>query len=297
MNETRLPFVEFNNATEATMRFVFAKSGTVPCAYLAGNPAPECWHSSSAFAWRLLHHPESGDLVADSKAIYAELLQQVRPSTHPHLLRIWNYLPEINLGAEDAERYRQFCVGRAQAVDAAFNSPPPAATAIGSSWSQSGLQLIALCAKTPAIALENPRQTPAWQYPRQYGQVAPGFSRGALLHPENQPAILLVSGTASIVGHASMHSTDVAEQCRESLRNLRALLDEGEKHSAASFTLAACQALRVYVRDPAQLAAVQAVFAGSSIPPHAVVYLQGDICRRELAVELEGVFNTISIHA
>jgi hypothetical protein len=52
--------------------------------------------------------------------------------------------------------------------------------------------VIALCSRAPAIALENPRQTPAWQYPREYGPVSPGFSRGALLdadsaHPRCSP--------------------------------------------------------------------------------------------------------------
>jgi len=28
----------------------------------------------------------------------------------------------------------------------------------------------------------------------------------------------------------------------------------------------------------------------TALPPRRVVYLQGDVCRRELSVELEGVF-------
>ena len=243
----------------------------------------------SDYAFITLHKAETGDLVADTKQAYTDLIAQVRASTHPYLIRIWNYFADINQGDEDAERYRQFCVGRAQAADAAFNNPPPAATAIGSSRPD-GLHVIALCANKPAVALENPRQTPAWQYPRQYGKVSPGFSRGAVLNAGTAAPILLASGTASIVGHASVHVGDVAEQCRESLRNLRALLDQGEKNSNARFEFSGCSTLRVYIRDPQQQHAVRAVFEASGIPLEHIVYLHGEVCRRELAVELEGVF-------
>jgi chorismate lyase/3-hydroxybenzoate synthase len=46
----------------------------------------------------------------------------------------------------------------------------------------------------------------------------------------------------------------------------------------------------VYIRDPQNLHAVRMVFEASGIPPEHIVYLHGEVCRRELAVELEGVF-------
>ncbi len=289
MPPPRLPDIHFRDDCLDAMPFRFRGEGALPCPYLAGNAAPECWHMGPDYAFVTLRIVETGDLVADTKRAYAELIARVRASAHPFLTRIWNYFADINLGDEDAERYRQFCVGRAQAVDAEFNNPPPAATAIGSALNE-GLQVIALCSSRPASALENPRQTPAWQYPRQYGKVSPGFSRGALLLAQSGSPVLLASGTASIVGHASVHLDDVAEQCRESLRNLRALLDEGENQCGAHFDFSACRALRVYVRDPAQLESVRSVFEASGIPAGNIVYVHGEVCRRELAVELEGVF-------
>ena len=285
--------VQFANDTQAPMQFNFAGEQAMHCKYLAGNAHTENWHTSDEFAWVQLRIEETGDLVADSKAAYTELLGRVRGSSHPYLIRIWNYMLDINAGDEDAERYRQFCVGRAQAVDAQFIDPPPAATAIGYVGENHGLFVIALCSTQKAIALENSRQTPAWQYPRQYGKVSPGFSRGALLNLDSNTCILLASGTASIVGHASKHVEDVAEQCRESLRNLRTLLDEGEKHEGARFDFSACQAMRVYVRDPNHLSLIQSIFNESGIPSQNIVYIHGEICRRELAVELEGVFGGV----
>ena len=128
----RLPDIHFRDDCLDAMPFRFRGEGALPCPFLAGNAAPECWHMGPDYAFVTLRIAETGDLVADTKRAYAELIGRVRASKHPYLIRIWNYFADINLGDEDAERYRQFCVGRAQAVDAAFNNPPPAATAIGS---------------------------------------------------------------------------------------------------------------------------------------------------------------------
>jgi chorismate lyase/3-hydroxybenzoate synthase len=181
-------------------------------------------------------------------------------------------------------------VGRARGVDGRFNDPPPAATAIGASQATGHLQVIALCSRAPAIALENPRQTPAWRYPREFGPVSPGFSRAALLDADSDTPRLLASGTASIVGHVSRHVDDVGAQLVESLANLEALLVEGSASARREFSLAGCEALRVYLRRPEDLPLAQGVILASPLPPDRVVYLHGDVCRRELAVELEGVF-------
>ena len=263
----------------------------VACVWLAGPRAPEVWHLGNAYRTLALEQSESdGDIAGAAQSIYADLIAGVRDSSHPYLLRIWNYLGAINAGDGDAERYRRFCVGRASAVDAAFNDPPPAATAIGHDDGAGTLQVIALCSRTPAIALENPRQTPAWSYPRDYGPVAPGFSRGALLGADGSSPRLLASGTASIVGHVSQHVGDVAEQLRESLRNLEALLAVGNERSGRVFAFAGCEALRVYLRRAEDLVLAQALIDASGLPNGRVLYLRGDVCRRELDVELEGVF-------
>ncbi|HEV2606400.1 MAG TPA: pteridine-dependent deoxygenase [Xanthomonadaceae bacterium] len=282
------------------MAFAFADSSNadpgdtdvrVACAWLAGPRAPEAWQLGNAYRTLALEQFESdGDIAGAAQRIYADLIAEVRGSSHPYLLRIWNYLGAINAGDGDGERYRRFCVGRAAAVDAAFNDPPPAATAIGNDGDAGTLQVIALCSRTPAIALENPRQTPAWNYPRDYGPVAPGFSRGALLGADGASPRLLASGTASIVGHVSQHIGDVAEQLRESLRNLEALLAVGNERSGRVFALLGCEALRVYLRHAKDLSVAQTVIDASGLPCERVLYLRGDVCRRELDVELEGVF-------
>ena len=280
----------------------------IPCAHLAGPGTGEFWCADAVSesaetcgaAWA---HGEDYAMVAVSVAeedgvdieraaelAYERLITCVRPSEHPFLVRIWNYFSAINEGEGDGERYRRFCVGRARGVDGRFNDPPPAATAIGASRATGQLQVIALCSRTPAIALENPRQTPAWRYPREFGPVSPGFSRASLLDADSQSPRLLASGTASIVGHVSRHVDDVDAQLVESLANLEALLTEGSASAKREFSLANCEALRVYLRHPEDLPRAQRVILASSLPAERVVYLHGEVCRRELSVELEGVF-------
>ncbi|HEU0153918.1 MAG TPA: pteridine-dependent deoxygenase [Arenimonas sp.] len=295
---------------EALIPFRFQSGEPSPlaigCAPLAG-PADEAWLAgaiteSAETAGAALAHGEhyalvalavdeaGGDIEAAAAQAYARLLVAVRPSAHPYLLRIWNYFAAINQGSGDDERYRRFCVGRARAVDGMFNDPPPAATAIGTAGEPGTLKVVALCSRAPAIALENPRQTPAWQYPREHGPVSPGFSRGAVLDADTATPRLLASGTASIVGHVSLHLGDCAEQLRESLRNLEALMAQATGKTGRCFDVTGCEALRIYLRHEADLAAAQSVMATSGIPADRISYLRGDVCRRELDVELEGVF-------
>jgi len=258
---------------------------------LAGESRGESWRCALPDAFRIeaVAQADAGPIEAAAETSYRELLRRVRGSAQPHLLRIWNFFPAINAGEGDLERYRRFCVGRARAVDAAFSDPPPAATAIGSpAAAEGGLKVFALCSAQPALALENPRQTPAWRYPREYSPVAPGFSRGALVGA-GAGAVLLASGTASIIGHVSRHVGDPPAQIEESLANLAALLDEAGRRADAGFDLARCASLRVYLRDPTHLALAQAAIR-ARVGNAPVRYLQGDICRRELDVELEGVF-------
>ncbi|OHE79203.1 MAG: hypothetical protein A2X76_09330 [Lysobacterales bacterium GWF1_69_6] len=120
--------------------------------------------------------------------------------------------------------------------------------------------------------------------------MSPGFSRGAVLDADTATPRLLASGTASIIGHVSQHVGDFAEQLRESLRNLETLLEQGEQRTGRRFPLAGCEALRVYLRHPRDLPAAQSLLAASGIAADRITYLRGDVCRRELDVELEGVF-------
>lgn len=230
---------------------------------------------------------EDGDLAGATERAYRALVGHGERLGFPHLVRIWNYLGAITAGDGDAERYKQFCVGRARVIA----SRPPhgyaAATAIGVPGENDRLSLFWLAGRVPTIALENPRQHSAWTYPRRYGPVAPGFSR-AMLVPDGASPLLLVSGTAAIVGHASVPG-DTLAQLDETLANVAALIDRAGAQLERSAALGPESLLRVYLRDPAEAAPVRARLLSRLGADTPFMLLHGDICRRELSIEIEAV--------
>lgn len=226
-------------------------------------------------------------LQAASRSVYERLFRLLRQHDLPHLWRVWNYLGDINGESHGLERYRQFNLGRHAAFVQAqreTGGQVPAACAIG--IRNGPLSVAFLAGATPVVPVENPRQMSAWRYPAQYGPQAPTFSRAALVHPPGQEA-LFVSGTASIVGHETVHAGDLAAQCRETVRNLACVVQEANRlaRSPAPFALER-MSHRAYVRHAGDVATVrhtlQPLLGGAPL-----VCVQADICRSDLLVEVE----------
>ena len=219
---------------------------------------------------------------------YREICATLDTLGYPHVLRIWNYLPDINRETLGIERYRQFNRARQHALSAcgrALGGSVPAASALGAA-SGSPLVVYFLAGRVAPVFIENPRQISAYRYPRQYGSHAPAFSRATLLR-QRDSLTLFISGTASIRGHRSIHVGDTAAQTRETLTNIEALLEEANRvERAARFSLGSL-ACKVYVRHPADLPVIRAELARILEPDATVLYLQADICRQDLLVEIE----------
>ncbi|GAA4856050.1 pteridine-dependent deoxygenase [Luteimonas vadosa] len=234
-------------------------------------------------------NPEAGGVEAAAAIAYARLVAFTRRSGTPHLLRIWNYLDAITLGEGDAERYRAFCVGRAKGLGDFDAQRLPAATAIGRCDDARVVQVYWLAARTPGLPVENPRQLSAYRYPRQYGPQSPSFAR-AMLPPPGSTMPLLLSGTASVVGHASQHEGELLAQIDETFANFDSLLAAArERAPSLPARFGSGTRLKVYVRDRDDLPTVAEALDrrfGNTVPR---VLLHAAICRRELAVEIDGV--------
>jgi enamine deaminase RidA (YjgF/YER057c/UK114 family) len=231
---------------------------------------------------------ERTPLYCTTERAYRQILGALDALGYPHLLRVWNYVSEINRDTHGIERYRQFNSARQAALLAGgrpITGRVSAACALGAAV---GSPLVAyfLASHTAPTFIENPRQISAYHYPPQYGARSPVFSR-ATVHQQAEDMTLFISGTASIIGHETVHIGDAAAQTRETLTNIEALLEETNRVTGSkAFTLEAL-ACKVYVRHPSDLPVVQAQLhsaLGSSARP---VYLQADICRRDLSVEIE----------
>src|SRR3984893_8587773 len=235
--------------------------------------------------------PDPGvDAVALSRATaiaYQEIFGVLRETEHRHLIRIWNYLPEINRESGGDERYRLFNSARQLAFrksGQATVDTVPAASALGSP-AGSPISIYFLAARPQAKMIENPRQSSAYQHPPNCGRHSPIFSRACMLN-ESAGTSLFVSGTASIVGHETIHQGDVGAQTRETMANINALLDEANRVvGLARYSLDGLK-FKVYVRQPSDLRAIEGALSGSLRSATAIVYLQADVCREDLLVDI-----------
>lgn len=296
----------------------------VPLQCLGDNQsACECWFSQGSLLQGMegnIHYQHDGDrlfgivhlaessfeMVEDktplqlaTESAYSQIFTLLQKLNYPHVFRFWNYIADINGNSNELERYRQFNLGRHHAFltyNRDVTGNVPAACALGFkqfpisqsefNQSQGTLSIAFLAGRVQPIAIENPRQMSAYQYPEQYGPVSPTFSRASLVKLK-QSELLLVSGTASIVGHATQHAADAVIQAREALINIEAILEQANRLTEKSTYSLASLHYRVYVRHVAHMKDIQNEikrFIGSN---PKVEYLQADICRRDLLLEIE----------
>lgn len=228
-------------------------------------------------------------LSESTERIYTRILEVVRSAGKPHLVRLWNYFPRIN-EVDSIERYQKFCVSRFSAFHAAdydMSSDLPAASAVGSRTGV--LTVVFLASSQRPRYVENRRQVSAFSYPERYGPRSPSFSRGALLADEKT---LFVSGTASILGHETVHLGDLGAQVEETLRNIDAVISEAFGQGCTLQSRAFEKQLKVYVRQAADQPAIAARLE-QFITADSISYLHADICRADLLVEIEAVVRRI----
>ncbi len=251
------------------------------------------WRHNGHWLWGVADLPDApGELLAATvQSAYGDVFATLRQTGVAHLQRLWNYVPHIHDLDAGQERYRHFNRGRQQAFlaagQAAFDGAP-AACALGTPGGL--LRLRFLAGRQAPVALENPRQVSAYRYPASYGPSSPTFSRAALVKASAGQVLLLISGTASITGHASQHVGDLPAQIDETLTNLQALLDTAHTRCTARFTLAALRCT-AYLRHAEQAPVLRAHLArrlGADSPAlQQLILLQAEVCRPDLLVEIE----------
>jgi chorismate lyase / 3-hydroxybenzoate synthase len=237
---------------------------------------------------QLEQHNGAG-LDALTRQAYREMFAFLDQRGHRHLLRVWNYLPRINEPEQGLERYRRFNLGRheafAQSGRDITEENVPAASVLG--CAAGPMVIYFLASHTPGKPIDNPRQTTAYRYPEQYGPRSPIFVRAMLASfPDRQ--CLMLSGTASIVGHETVHKGDVRQQAQETLRNIRTLLQQAYPDGPEDCRRGSIQ-LKAYVRHAQDIAPIQECVEQEFGPGQHTVYLQSDICRSDLLLEIEGV--------
>jgi chorismate lyase/3-hydroxybenzoate synthase len=212
---------------------------------------------------------------------------------HRQPIRFWNYLP--NPGepmGNGLDRYMVFNAGRFDGYTkwqgAASCFGPSLATASGVGTLGDDLVVHCLASDIAGTPVENPRQKPAWQYSPRYGPMPPCFSRATIATVTGR-RVLLIGGTASIVGEDSRHNDDVAAQLEETLRNLEALIDAASGAAGTGAALSRLIDLRVYVARADDAPAIRSVLEARCTRASRIDLAVARVCRPELLVEVEGV--------
>ncbi|QXP87810.1 hypothetical protein KW112_01250 [Methylococcus capsulatus] len=303
IGERGLGAVAFGAAPPATLPPSLPQLGIAMPQRLPAEPLVEIWLGVSratrgrtgAIDWACdgLHlfgslQTEAGaDIRGATGRAYDALFQLLERHGYPHLVRVWNYFPGINREESGLERYRQFNIGRQEAflrANRPVSGALPAACALGTHAGPLVVYFVA--ARIPAFPIENPRQLSAYRYPPAYGPRSPSFSRATLLRWANRTAVF-ISGTASILGHESVHPGDAAAQTRETLMNLTALVETLNRESGGAGFGWKDFRYKVYVRPGCPLEPIQCELAAMLPVADDVPFVEAEICRRELLVEIE----------
>jgi chorismate lyase/3-hydroxybenzoate synthase len=214
-----------------------------------------------------------------------------------HAIRFWNFVPEIGERmSSDLDRYMVFNAGRYDAFTEWYGarkivSGPcqsiGTASAVGITGSDLSIHCLAM--DRPGTPVENPRQTPAWQYSPRYGPIPPCFSRATIVQVQGRRQ-LLIGGTASVVGEDSRHPGDLQAQVNETLLNMETLVSTASADAVAGDApLHRLTDLRVYITAAIHSEAVRRILSTRCPQARTIDVVIAQVCRPELLVEIEGV--------
>ena len=232
---------------------------------------------------------------------YQRVFQDLEALLPSHPVRFWAFIPGIHddLGA-GLDRYMAFNAGRYGAFavhldhPSSFGRSVPTASAVGIEGDY--FQLHCLAAEAPGVPIENPRQVSAYHYSRRFGPIPPCFARATLLTCGGAP-LLIVGGTASVVGEESRHIGDLHGQTQETFRNLasvvaaasgRTLREDACPDDIRSL-LSSFRELRVYCTDFVHRTSIAATVGAMFSSECRIEWLRAALCRSELLIEIEGL--------
>jgi enamine deaminase RidA (YjgF/YER057c/UK114 family) len=222
-----------------------------------------------------------------------------------NIIRQWNYISDI-VGEESEEgivrqNYQEFNEVRGEWYRKnELKSDFPAATGIGTLGDGVRLEIIAgYWDDTMPLSLKNPVQKDAHQYSEDQliGSIkksTPLFERGKLVFSQGRGHIW-VSGTAAIRGEISVKD-DTLGQTKITCENIDQLIQNDNLVAAGlpkENYMTKASYIRAYVKYHSDGLVVQQ-FLNNHYPGAVVHVLEGDVCRSELLVEIEGEFSITS---
>ncbi len=253
---------------------------------------------------------EAGPAYEESIETFEEMRAEMRRSGFDtsDLLRTWLYQGSITRPEGATQRYKELNRARTDffsgvrflqkfVPEGKHGAVYPASTGIGADGL--GIRMAAIAVRTDAeqssglvtVPLENPEQTPAFDYGAVYSPQSPKFSRAMAVSSKNTCHIY-VSGTASINDSETQFIGDPAAQTRRTIRNVLDLISGAnlERHGLHGFyaTLDNLAIARVYIKREADYPLIRSI-ADEAFRGTPITYTFTDICRDDLLVEVEGL--------
>ncbi|MFN8206609.1 MAG: hypothetical protein U0T82_04285 [Bacteroidales bacterium] len=220
------------------------------------------------------------------------------------ILRQWNYIEQITgvekVSQSDNQHYQIFNDVRSDFYRrASFTNGYPAATGIGTDFGGISIEIMACRFQQDdrMIPVKSPVQKDAYSYTRDVlalntslpeNRTTPKFER-AKVWQFSGGSLIFISGTAAIKGQDSDRQS-AAHQTQMTIENILQLISPANllHNGVSSQSQPKLRQLRIYVKYRDDLPQVKEVCT-RYFPDIPSVYVQADVCRPELLVEIEGV--------
>lgn len=250
---------------------------------------------------------EEETLAENARNAFARLLQAFLylGIGFDQVYRQWNYVEQIfgiqQIDDHQRQNYQLFNEARAEYY-AKYRTVSgfPAATGIGTAFNGVTIECMAVvCGEgITTVAISNPKQLNSYKYGQEVlkgepqtnckQNQPPQFERARLM-VNGSSSRLFVSGTASIIGQETIGIDDIELQTLVTIENIRLLVSEENLRSHYPELNAVPDKyayLRVYVKEPGDIPVVRKICSGhfKNVP---VTFVQADICRADLLVEIE----------
>jgi len=221
-----------------------------------------------------------------------------------HLVRQWNYVGEILEVKNEFQKYQIFNEVRSENYHK-YRSVPgyPAATGVGMKHGGVILDFYAIKPEKPLqiIPVDNPDQVNPYWYEQKVlkgipvsGKVKkqpPQFERAVIIS-DSLNATIFISGTASIIGQDTVGIEDVEKQTLVTIENIDKLADTNRFSKItgkAELNTPELILLRVYIKKQEDFEKVKSI-CKKRFPGVPVIYIEADICRDDLLVEIEAEY-------
>ena len=263
------------------------------------------FYGSYVFAFDISAQKKNLTLHEQAAYSFEEMLKLLKHEgyTLNQIIRQWNYIPQIlNSWKEKDELFQQYQVFnevrehyfKKNNLDNDF----PAATGIGINHGNVTIDFLAARPVNDINiqSIQNPKQINAHQYGQQVlvgssimfsqAKKPPLFERAKLIG-NKESGLILISGTASITGQNTIGVNNIKQQLQTTFNNISELINYARREYPENKYDLKYTYLRVYVKRNVPFDKVIEI-CRNQYPGIIMQFVQADVCRDDLLVEIEG---------